>query len=90
MWMPCQNSQNQIKILREPHMKQNVTQLQEKNEPVNFSSSVLRNYFLELEPRNYQVEEVSHELDTQLNHLRFSWADDIDCNIENLVTNVGN
>ena len=57
---------------------------------MNFSSSVLGNYCLELEPRNYQVEEVSHELDTQLNHLRFTWADDIDCNIVNLVTNVGN
>ena len=45
-------------------MKQNVTQLEEKNEPVNFSSLVLRNYFLELESRNYQAEEVIHESDT--------------------------
>ena len=44
---------NQIKVLREPHMKHNVTQLEGKNEPVN---SVLGNYFIELEPGNYQVE----------------------------------
>ena len=36
-------------------MKQNVTQLEEKNEPVNFSSLVLGNYFLEFEPGNYQA-----------------------------------
>jgi len=39
-------------------MKQNVTQLEGKNEPVNFSSSFLGNYFLELKPGNYVVEEV--------------------------------
>ena len=43
MWLPYQNSQNQIKILREPHMKQNITHLEEKNESINFSSSVLGN-----------------------------------------------
>ena len=43
MWLPYKNSQNQIKILREPHMKHNVTQLEGRNEPVNFSSSVLGN-----------------------------------------------
>ena len=56
MWLPYQNSQNQIKILREPHMKHNVTQLEGKNEPLNFSTSVLGNYFLELEAWNYQAE----------------------------------
>ena len=45
-------------------MKHNVTQLEGKNEPVNFSYSVLGNYFIELEPRNYQAEEVSGESDT--------------------------
>ena len=57
---------------------------------MNFSSSVLGNYFRELALRNYQVEELSHESDTQLDILRFPWAGDIDCNIVNLVTNVGN
>ena len=71
-------------------MKQDVTQLEGKNEPINFSSSVLGKYFLELEPRNYRAEEVSHESYTQLDLLQFSQADDIDCNIVNLVTNVGN
>ena len=64
MWLPYQNSQNQIKILRELHMKHNITQLEEKNEPLNFSSSVLGNYFLEIELGNYQDEEVSYEPDT--------------------------
>ena len=45
-------------------MKHNVTQLEGKNEPVNVSHLVLGNYFIELEPRNYQVEEVSSESDT--------------------------
>ena len=89
MWLPYNNSQNQIKILWEPHMKYNVTQLEWKNEPVNFPSSVLGNYFLELEPRKYQEKEASCESDTQFNLLQFSQDDDIDCNIVNLVTNIG-
>ena len=45
-------------------MKHNVTKLEENNELINFSSSYLGNYFLELEPGNYQVEEVSGGSDT--------------------------
>ena len=56
LWLPYKGCQNQIKVLREPQMKHNVTQLEGKNEPVN---SVLGNYFLELEPRNYQAEEAN-------------------------------
>ena len=41
-------------------MKYNVTQLEGKNEPVNFSHSVLGNYFIELEPGNYQAEEANN------------------------------
>ena len=63
-------------------MKYNVTQLEGKNEPVN---SVLINYFIELEQRNYQVEEASSIPDTQPDLLRFSRADEIDCNIVDLV-----
>ena len=62
LWFPYKGSPNQIKILREPHMKYNVTRLEEKNEPVD---SVLGNYFIELEPGNYQAEEASNTLDTQ-------------------------
>ena len=47
-------------------MKYNVTQLEGKNEPMN---SVLGNYFIELEPGNYQAEEASSIPDTQLDHL---------------------
>ena len=42
-------------------MKHNVTQLEEKNEPVN---SVLGNYLIKLEPGDYQVEEASSTSDT--------------------------
>ena len=45
-------------------MKYNVTQLEEKNEPANFSHSVLGNYFIELELGNYQVEEANDRSDT--------------------------
>ena len=70
-------------------MRQNVTQLEEKKEPINFSYSVLGNYFLELELGNYRAEEASCELDTQSDLLQFSQTDDIDYNIVNLVTNMG-
>ena len=69
LWFPYKGSPNQIKILREPHMKYNVTQLEEKNVPVD---SVLGNYFIELEPGNYQAEEASNTSDTQPDLLRFS------------------
>ena len=82
LWFPYKGSPNQIKILREPHMKYNVTQLDEKNIPVD---SVLGNYFLELEPGNYQVEEAGNPSDTQPDLLRFSQAGEIDCKIVDLV-----
>ena len=69
-------------------MKHNVTQLEGENEPVNFSHSVLGNYFIELELRNYQAEESSDELDTQSELVQFSRTDKIDCNIVNLVSNL--
>ena len=40
LWLPHKGSPNQIKVLRDPQMKYNVTQLEGKNEPVN---SVLGN-----------------------------------------------
>ena len=46
------------------------------------------NYFLELQPGNYQDEEVSQELDIQFDIILFSWIDDINWNIVDLVTNV--
>ena len=66
-------------------MKYNVTQLEGKNEPVN---SVLGNYFLELEPGIYQAKEASSISDIQPDLLQFSWADKIDCNIVDLVSDV--
>ena len=66
-------------------MKYNVTQLEGKNEPIN---SVLRNYFIDLEPGNYQAEEASSIPDIQPDLLQFSWADEFDCNIVDLVSNV--
>src|SRR5882757_755062 len=85
LWLPYKGILNQIKILREPHMKYNVTQLEEKNEPVD---SMLGNYFIELEPGNYQAEEASNSLDAQPNLLRFLQADEINCNIVNLAVGV--
>ena len=59
-------------------MKYNVTQFEEKNEPVD---SVLGNYFIELKLGNYQAEEASDTSDAQLDLLWFSQADEIDCKI---------
>ena len=59
--------------------------MEEKNEPVNF---VLENYLIELESGNYQVEEASSTPNTQPDLLRFSHADEIDCKIVDLVSNV--
>ena len=64
LWFPYQGSQNQIKVMREPHMRHNVTQLEGKNEPINFSHPVLGNYFIELELGNYQVEEANNGSNT--------------------------
>ena len=66
-------------------MKHNVTQLEGKNEPVN---SVLGNYFVEIELGNYQAEEANNISDTQPDLLRFSRADEIDCKIVDLVSDV--
>ena len=76
LWFPYKGSPNQIKVLREPHMKYNVTQLNEKNVPVE---SMLGNYFLELEPGNYQAKEASGTSDTQPDLLHFSQVDEIGC-----------
>ena len=51
-------------------------------------NSVLGNYFIELEPGNYQAKKVSGTPDTQPDILRFSWADEFDCKIVELVSNV--
>ena len=59
-------------------MKRNVTQLEEKKEPIN---SILGNYLIELELGNYQAKEASSTPDTQPDLLRFSQAEEIDCNI---------
>ena len=69
LWLPYKGRPNQIKVLREPHMNHNVTQLEGKNEPVNY---VLGNYFIELEPGNYQAKESSDTSDTHPDLLRFS------------------
>ena len=69
----------------EPHMKYNVRKLEGRNESVNFSHSVLGNYFIELEPGNYQAEEANNGSNTQPELLQFSWADKFDYNIVNLV-----
>ena len=47
--------------MRDPHMKHNLTQLDGKNEPINFSYSTFGNYFLEFETGNYQAAESIHE-----------------------------
>ena len=66
-------------------MKHNVTQLEEKNELVNY---MLENYLIELEPRNYQAKEASSTPDTQPDLLQFSRADEIGCNIVDLVLDI--
>ena len=49
---------------------------------------MLGNYFIELEPRNYQAKEASSTPDTQPDLLQFSWANEIDCKIVDLVSDV--
>ena len=48
-------------------------------------NSVLGNYFIELEPTNYQAEEASSTPETQPDLLRFSRADEIDCKVVDIV-----
>ena len=49
---------------------------------------VLGNYFIKLEPGNYQVEEASGTPDTQPDLLRFLRADEFDCKLVDLVSYV--
>ena len=49
---------------------------------------ILGNYFIELEPGNYQAEEASYTSDAQHDLLRFSHADEIDCKIVDLAVEV--
>ena len=51
-------------------------------------NSVLGNYFIELEPGNYQAEEASSISETQPNLLQFPRADEIDYKIVDLVSDV--
>ena len=88
LWLPYQGCKNHIKVMREPHMRHNVTQLEGKNEPVNFSNPVLGNYFIELEPGIYQAKEADNGSNTQPNLLQFLWANKVDCNIVSLVLDV--
>ena len=62
----------------------NVTQLEVKNEPVNFLCSALGNHFMDLELKNHQAKQTSCESGTQSGLLQFSRDDDIDCNIVDL------
>ena len=62
-------------MLREPQKKE-------------LFNSVLGNYFLELELGNYQDEEASDTSDTHPDLLQFSWDDNIDFNIVELVSDV--
>ena len=82
------SADNIIRVMREPHMRHNVTQLEGKNDPVNFSHSVLENYFIELEPGNYQDEEADNGSDAQPNLLQFSRDDKVDCNKVRLVSDL--
>ena len=51
-------------------------------------NSILGNYFIELEPGNYQAEEAINTSDAQPDLLRFSQADEIDCKIVELAIDV--
>ena len=51
-------------------------------------NSVLGNYLIELELGNYQAKEASNTPDTQPDLLRFSRAEEIDCKIVDLVSDV--
>ena len=51
---------------------------------------MLGNYFIELEPGNYQAKEVDNRSDTQRDILHFSQADKVECNIVSLVLDVEN
>ena len=88
LWLPYQGCQNQIKVMRKPHMRHNVRLLKGKNEPINFAQSVLGNYFIELELGNCQAEDADYGSDTQPDLLQFLRAVKIECNIVSLVLDV--
>ena len=65
-------------------MRHNLTLLEGKNEPIIFSHSVLGNYFIELESRNYQSKDADNGSDKYPELLQLLWDDKIDCNIVSL------
>ena len=78
LWLPQKGSPNLIKILREPFMKNNVTELGEGNEPADF---VLGNYLTELKLEHHSSKRANHVMDTQSELLQLPQAERNDCRI---------
>ena len=82
----------QIRVDREAHMKNTITKLDEHNESINFTQSILGNYFLETSLNCYNVEELIPKKDTQSELLQFTQTGDNDCTIvglnDNLLSNI--
>jgi hypothetical protein len=55
LWFPYKGKENQIRVNNEAHMKHTVMELEGKNEPINFSHSVLGNYFFEIDHGCYEA-----------------------------------
>ena len=63
-------------------MKHTITKLEEGTESANFA---LGNYLIEFELRHLASEEASKIIDTQLDLLQCSQADEIDCKMVDVV-----
>ena len=47
LWLPFKGQPNKIKVDRERYMKHTVTDLNDPNEPVMFSHSIIANFYFE-------------------------------------------
>jgi hypothetical protein len=77
--VPYKGKPNQIHVNSEAHMKHTVTELEGKNEPINFAHSVLGNYFLETDHGCYEAQPSEMKIDTQSELLPCNQTDDNAC-----------
>ena len=81
LWFPKKGSPNQIKILREPYMKHNVTRLGEGNESAD---SVLGNYLIELKIRHLTEIKANSKINYEPELLQLPQDDEDECRIADM------
>jgi hypothetical protein len=56
LWLPCNEKENQIHVEHERYMKHIVIELEEGNEPIIFTDSILGNYYVDNFLGNFPID----------------------------------